>query len=175
LTFAPDPVAAELSALKKWKAEQEAAQARTAEERKKADEEAAKKRGEFEQLYTAEKTEKAKLDAELKTLRERESARQKVLGERNEAALKTLPAEIAALAPAGADADTLAGWIERAAKAAGQERPAGGAPRGAPGPGAKVKLTPEQEAEAVRRGLTPEKWAEILSKSGRIKAPVANA
>lgn len=158
----PDPSAAELAELRKWKAERDAAD-------KAKSEEEAKKKGEWETLHKTEKERADKAEAELTTYREQEKTRLKAVKAENDEAIKALPAEIQALAPEGASPDQLQAWIKRAAKAVPDTRPAGTQAGGKPPP--KLTLTDDEKAEAKRRGVPEEKWAEILVKSGRKKAP----
>ncbi len=162
---APSEADKELAELRKFKADKEAAD-------KAAAEEAAKKNGEWEKLHLTEKQRADAAESRLAELEKKEKARLKVLSGENEEALKALPQEVRDLAPPEADPETMALWLKRASKLANTERPAGGTPpRDSGSLFKKYGLTADEKKEAEKRGVSEEKWFDILVKAGRKKLP----
>lgn len=114
--------------------------------------EAAAKRGEFEKLYKEALPYKEQFEA----LKAREDARLARLTERNAERVEALPEHLKALAPSLPDPEAMSEWLDKASKAAGEERKPAGT-QGHKGP-PKGGVPQECIDEARRLGKDPEYW-----------------
>lgn len=130
-------------------AELEAMRAAQAERERKAAEAA----GQHKELYDRLAPELESAKAQLAEFQRKEAARIERLTERNAERLKTLPAHLQDLAPV-LDAESLAEWLDKAAKLGEDKRPAGTVAGGA----SKTAIPAECVAEAHRYGIDPEVW-----------------
>lgn len=153
---------AELAALRKFKADTEAAQAKIADEQRKAAEAEAKKRGEHEQLLKAKDDELGAATERLKALEARETARLDAVAKRNKERIKGLPEKFQGIVPEGLDADATASFLDKLGEAVGTEEVVVGARRAAGKVG--VNIPPACRAEFDRYGAhlggTVEDWYE---------------
>lgn len=165
-TGAPD-LAAELAAEKARAAEMAAKLAEREAADKKAKDAALAAQGKHKELLTQREQELADAQAKLKVHEEREAVRVAAVEKANAAALKTLPDEIKALAPANLDADGMAEWLSKAAALAkdAETRPAGGIPRSRIATGG---AHPEAVKYAEARGLDPVKVHNSMVNTGRL-------
>lgn len=167
---APD-LAAELAAVKAQAAEAAAKLAEREAADKKAREKALADQGKHKELLTQREQELADAQAKLKVHEEREAVRVAGVEKANAAALKTLPDEIKALAPANLDADGMADWLSKAAVLAkdAETRPAGGIVRGRAPSG---EPHPDAVKYAAERGLDPVLVHNSMVRTKRLPAGV---
>lgn len=169
-TGAPD-LAAELAAEKARAAEMAAKLAARDDADKKARDKSLADQGKHKELLTQREQELADAQARLKTYDERETARVATVTKANDTALKALPAEIKALAPANLDADQMSEWLVKAAALAkdAEERPAGGIVRGKIASG---EPHPDAVKYASSRNMDPVLAHNSMVKSGRLPKDV---
>lgn len=167
----PD-LAAELAATKAQAAEMAAKLAEREAADKKAKDAALAAQGKHKELLTQREAELAEATAKLAKHEGRETARVAAIEKANAAALKTLPDEIKALAPANLDADGMADWLSKAAALAkdAETRPAGGIVRGKAPSG---EPHPDAVKYAAERGLDPVLAHNSMVKNKRLPAGVA--
>jgi len=159
----PDPTAAELEELRKFKAERTAADTKAAQTKAAAEQAEALKRGEYDKVIAEQKAELERTKAELARHETESAARTKALDARNAERLKALPDSLKKLAPTKLPAADLAEWLDNAGAAgASVAEPAPVVPAGAAPRVGSSAIPQEIVDEAKKKNIKPEDWAELV-------------
>lgn len=158
----------EAAALRAKVAEYEAKEAKRVAAEKKAADDAAKARGDHERLLAEREAEAKTLAEKLKGYEEREAARIAKVDAANAKRIKEIPEIRRTLVPAEITGDALDVYLTTNWSLLKGDDVATGT-RTATGTAPGVRLTKELIADAQKHNMDPEKWAEILTKAGRLK------